>query len=69
MKEVEDMKAVGALTMTVPEAAKVLGISKNSAYLAAERGEIPTIRVGRRVLVPRAALDQLLASGSRNRAA
>ena len=31
------------LTMSVPEAGKKLGISRDSAYAAAERGEIPTI--------------------------
>lgn len=61
------MKA--ALTVTIPEAAKLLGISRNLAYLAAARGEIPTLKVGRRVLVPRAALEQLLGSPPRNEAA
>lgn len=48
-------------TLTIEEAARVLGVGRNSAYLAAERGDIPTIRLGRRLLVPRAALDELLA--------
>ena len=48
------------LTLTVTEAGKLLGISRNSAYEAARRGEIPTIRVGRRILVPRSRLDELL---------
>ena len=39
------------LTMTVEEAAKILGISRTSAYLCATRGEIPTRRLGRRVVV------------------
>ena len=38
------------LTMTVEEAAKILGISRTSAYLCATRGEIPTRRFGGRVL-------------------
>ncbi len=46
-------------TMTVPEAARRLGVS-GSAFEAARRGEIPTIRIGRRLLVPRAALERLL---------
>lgn len=37
--------------MTVDEAAAVLGISRTSAYLCAARGEIPTRRFGRRVVV------------------
>ena len=51
---------VDRLTYTVDEAAAVLGISRNSAYEAARRGEIPTIRVGRRILVPRSLLEELL---------
>ena len=47
-------------TVTVVEAAKRLGIGRNQAYEAAHRGEIPTIRIGKRILVPTAALDRLL---------
>lgn len=48
-------------TMTIPEAAKVLGIGRNQGYEAATRGDIPTIRIGKRVLVPVAALEKMLA--------
>ena len=48
------------LTLTVAEAGKALGISRGAAYQAAERGELPTIRIGRRLLVPRAALLKML---------
>lgn len=51
---------VATLTVSIPEAAMLLGISKNLAYEAAERGEIPTVKIGRRVLVPRAGLHRLL---------
>ncbi len=47
-------------TITVPEAGALLGLSRVSAYLAAERGDIPTIRIGRRLLVPTEALRRLL---------
>jgi excisionase family DNA binding protein len=40
------------LTLTVEEAAAPLGISRPFAYEAVRRGEIPSIRIGRRVLVP-----------------
>jgi len=50
------------LTLTVEEAAVVLGISRASAYEATRRGEIPCIRIGRRILVPRVALNRLLAA-------
>jgi len=49
-----------SLTMTVEEAAAALGISRNLAYEAARDGRIPAIRIGRRLLVPRRALERLL---------
>ena len=49
-------------TITVEETAKRLGIGRNTAYEAVKRGEIPSIRIGRRILVPTKALDNLLAS-------
>jgi excisionase family DNA binding protein len=48
-------------TVTVPEAGVQLGISRNAAYEAAARGEIPTLRIGKRLVVPKAALDRMLA--------
>lgn len=53
------------LTLTVEEAAKILGISRAFAYEAVRRGEVPSIRIGRRILVPKAALDRLL-TGEQN---
>jgi excisionase family DNA binding protein len=50
------------LTLTVEEAAERLGISRAHAYEAVREGEIPSIRIGRRILVPIAALDKLLGS-------
>lgn len=50
----------GRKTYSIPEAAKILGIGKNQAYAAAHAGEIPIIRMGNRMLVPRLALDKLL---------
>ncbi len=47
-------------TLTVPEAAKALGIGRSAAYEAARTGQIPTIRIGKRILVPIAALERLL---------
>jgi excisionase family DNA binding protein len=48
------------LTITVPEAAEQLGISKNAGYTAVKSGEIPTIKIGKRILVPLAALERML---------
>lgn len=50
--------------ITVPEAGEQLGLGRNAAYEAAKRGDIPTVRIGRRLLVPRDAIDQLLARAS-----
>jgi excisionase family DNA binding protein len=49
-----------ARTLSVKDAAKLLGIGRNSAYEAVRRGEIPAIRIGRRCIVPRVALERLL---------
>ncbi len=46
-------------TISVEDAAKQLGLSRNAGYEAAKRGEIPTIRIGRRLLVPSAAFERL----------
>ena len=51
------------LAVTVEEAAALLGISRNLAYELVAREELPSIRLGRRVLVPRQALDRLLDVG------
>jgi excisionase family DNA binding protein len=52
------------LTLSVDEAARLLGISRGLAYEAARRGDLPVIRLGRRLLVPRARLLELVgASG------
>ncbi|MFZ0173013.1 MAG: helix-turn-helix domain-containing protein [Acidimicrobiales bacterium] len=52
------------LVYTVEEAAKLLGISRTFAYEAVQRGDIPSMRIGRRILVPKAALTRLLEAGS-----
>ena len=48
------------LTLTIEEAASALGIGRSSAYEAARRGDIPAVRIGKRLLVPRAALERML---------
>jgi hypothetical protein len=47
-------------TTTVPLAGKAVGLSRNSAYQAADRGEIPTLCFGKRKMVPTAWLRQVL---------
>ena len=56
----ESLAADQRLTWTVPEVARLLGISKDSVYEAAHRGELPVRVIGRRMLVPRTALMRLL---------
>jgi len=46
--------------ISVPDAGKRLGICRLSAYRAARSGEIPTIRLGRRLVVPLPALERML---------
>lgn len=48
------------LTLSVEEAGRLLGISRGLAYMLVNRGDIPSIRLGRRIVVPRRALDRLL---------
>lgn len=45
---------------TVEEVAKLLRIGRSAAYEAVRRGQIPSVRLGRRLRVPSKALDQLL---------
>lgn len=46
----------GRVTVSVEEAARLLGLGRSAAYEAARRGELPTRRLGRRLLVPVPAL-------------
>jgi excisionase family DNA binding protein len=46
------------LTISVEEAGRILGVSRGAAY--AKDGSIPTIRLGKRLLVPKAALEKML---------
>ena len=48
------------LAMSVAEAAAALGISKDAIYDAVRCHELPAIRIRRRILIPLAALEQLL---------
>lgn len=48
------------MVLSVNEVANLLGLSRNSTYEGVRRGEIPHIRVGKRLLIPRAALEAML---------
>lgn len=48
------------VTLTVEEAARLLGISRSLAYELVRDGEIPSLRLRRRIVVPRRAIDAML---------
>jgi excisionase family DNA binding protein len=48
------------LTYSVDEVASLLGISRSTAYECVRRGEIPSVRFGKRIVVLREVLDRLL---------
>jgi excisionase family DNA binding protein len=54
-----------SVTISVPEAGRRLGIGRNCAYDAARRGEIPIIRLGKRMVVPLTAFEAMLAVKSK----
>ena len=54
--------------MTVEEVRKGLGLSRNATYEAINRDEIPHIRIGRRILIPRAAYLKMLADADQSAA-
>lgn len=58
------MTETGALLLSVIQAAKLLGISRNLCYEQINEGTIPHVRLGRRVLVSRVALEQWIARES-----
>lgn len=52
------------LCITVPEAADMLGISRNFTYALVKQGKLPVIIFGKRKLIPRAALEKMLEVGA-----
>jgi excisionase family DNA binding protein len=58
MKEKEQKEA--PLVMSVPEAGEKLGLSREGAYDAAQRGDFPTIKIGRLIKVPTARFERWL---------
>ncbi len=49
-------------TYTVPEVAEMLGISRSTAYVCIRRGEIPSLTLGRRVVISKMAFEAFLAA-------
>jgi len=53
-------KDADRLVITVPEAGHLLGISRATAYVLAGQGRIPVIKLGKRLVVPKAGLQRML---------
>ena len=51
------------ITLSIEEVASLLGLGRTAAYEAARRGQIPSRRLGRRVVVPVPALLEWLGAG------
>ena len=51
-------------TMSVTQAAEVLGISRTTAYECVRTGDLPALRLGGRIIVPTQAIDDLLERAS-----
>jgi excisionase family DNA binding protein len=61
MTAIKDLpKHSDQLVLSVEEARKLLGISRGLAYEGIRTGQIPSIRIGRRILIPYAKLERML---------
>jgi excisionase family DNA binding protein len=58
---------IDRLTYTILEAAKALGVGKGKAYEMARTGQLPVLRFGKRLVVPRYALEQMLKQAGNNK--
>jgi excisionase family DNA binding protein len=54
------MEQLEERVLRVEEAARLLGVAVSTAYAACHRGELPAFRIGRRWVIPGAALARLL---------
>jgi len=62
----DEMPNQHQVTISVPEAGRRLGIGRNTAYEAARQGQLPTLRIGKRLVVPLVAFEQMLAVQSKS---
>ena len=58
--EAPGMRLSDRLALSVEETGRLLGISRDLAYDLVARGELPSLRLGRRIVVPRRALVAVL---------
>ncbi|MDP6736707.1 MAG: helix-turn-helix domain-containing protein [Nitrospinaceae bacterium] len=59
---------IGKQTITVRELSKVLGVSLSKAYEAVHSGSVPSIKIGKRIVIPVPALNTLLSEGRKGEA-
>jgi excisionase family DNA binding protein len=52
-------------TVTIQEAARILGVGRDQAYNAARQGQLPVIRIGKRLLVSLPALNRMIDEAGR----
>jgi excisionase family DNA binding protein len=60
MAKVKSAQGARHEVLTPDEAAKELRLSRNAIYQAIAKGEVPSVRIGRKILVPRARLEAML---------
>jgi excisionase family DNA binding protein len=55
----------GSQTYTIDQLSELLGLSRNSTYAAAAKGDLPfpVIRVGKRLIAPKRSVDRMLGIG------
>lgn len=51
-------------TLSVAAASKILGVSRNTGYSAAKAGQLPVLRIGRKIRVPKALLERMLTTSA-----
>jgi len=56
-----------AVTVTIPEVASLLGVSLIAAYALAKREDFPAIRIGKRIVIPRAAFTRWMENAAEHR--
>jgi predicted DNA-binding transcriptional regulator AlpA len=56
----DDERPIARRTYNIGEVAQLLGIGRNAAYAAALRGDFPVIKIGKRFVVPRIAIERML---------
>ena len=59
---------MSTLTISIPDAARLMGVGKNRVYAMAKSGQIPVLKVGNRYIIPKANFEAWLAEQAENHA-